>query len=82
VLAVDALRKEVIGAFMDKGIAEIEDDREHVRMTGNGDEYLAGWKSGAKVALRVSGGRFERRVVESMRRELAKYERLRFAKPS
>jgi hypothetical protein len=79
VIAVDALRKEVIGAFMDKGIAEIEDDREQVRMVENGDGYLAGWKSGASRFS--SFGRFERRVLESMRRELAKYGRLRWDIP-
>jgi hypothetical protein len=75
VVAVDALRLDVLSAFIDKGVAK-EPDGEHVRFEGNGDGYLAGWKSG--TSRLTSEGRFERKVVEALRRENRKYGRLRF----
>jgi hypothetical protein len=74
-VAVDAMRLSVIGAFIDKGIAEVEPDRQHVRLVPKGDEFLSGWKSGASRFTRE--GRFERKVVEALRRENRKYGRLR-----
>ncbi len=75
VLAVDAVRTQVIGALLDGGLAELEDDREHVRLDEHGDDYLSGVKSGRSRFTR--DGRLERRVIESLRRENAKYGRLR-----
>jgi hypothetical protein len=72
---VDAIRLGVLSTFVDKGLALVEDDREHVRLVGQGDDLLRGWKSASSRLTRE--GRLERRVVEGLRRENSKYGRLR-----
>ncbi len=74
-VAVDAMRVMVITTLIDKGIATVEEDRQHVRLIPEGDAILLGWKSGA--SRWTQEGRFERKVVEALRRENQKYGRLR-----
>jgi hypothetical protein len=74
-VAVDAMRLDVITTFLDKGLAEVEPDRQHVTLVEGGDAVLGGWKSAASRLTR--DGRFERKVVEALRREHRKYGRLR-----
>jgi hypothetical protein len=74
-VAVDAVRLSVIRAFLDKGIAQFEPDGEHVQLPPKGDGYLVGWKSAVSRFTRE--GRFERKVVEALRRENRKYGQLR-----
>jgi hypothetical protein len=74
-VAVDAVRVMVITALIDKGIATVEEDRQHARLIPEGDAILRGWKSSANRWSRE--GRFERKVVEALRRENRKYGRLR-----
>lgn len=73
--AVDAVRVMVITTLIDRGIATVEEDRQHVRLIPQGDGILRGWKSGTGRLSR--DGRFERKVVEALRRENRKYGRLR-----
>lgn len=75
VVAVDYVRLMVIAAFLDKGLVKLDDDREHIRFELNGDALLSGWKGGASRF--TSAGRFERKVVKGLRRELRKYGKLR-----
>jgi hypothetical protein len=75
-MAVDAMRLDVMTTFIDNGVAWVEPDGAHVRVKDDkADDYLAGWKSGLSRLTR--SGRFERRVVEALRREYRKHGRLR-----
>lgn len=74
-VAVDAMRVMVITTLIEKGIATVEEDRRSVRLIPQGDGILRGWKSGTSRFSR--DGRFERKVVDALRRENRKYGRLR-----
>jgi len=74
-VAVDAVRVMVITTLIDKGVATVEEDPQNVRLMPHGDGILQGWKSGTSRLSR--DGRFERKVVEALRRENRKYGRLR-----
>lgn len=74
-VAVDAIRLQILSTFIEKGFATVDDDREYVRFGSFGDQYLAGWRRATSRWSR--GGRFERKVVESLRRENRKYGKLK-----
>jgi len=74
-VAVDAMRIGVISTLVDHGIAALQDDHQHFHLVPQADGVLRGWKSGASRFTRA--GRFERRVVEGLRRENEKYGRVR-----
>jgi hypothetical protein len=75
VVAVNGMRTAVISALVKEGLAKIEGDGREVLLAPKADPFLAGWKSVASRFTR--GGRFERRVIQALRRENQKYGRLR-----
>lgn len=75
VVAIDAGRIIVIKGLVENGYAEVEDDGRHIRLSAQADFFLKGWKR--EASRFTGGGRFERKVVEALRRENRKYGRLR-----
>lgn len=54
-VAVDAMRVMVITALIDKGIATVEEDREHVRLIPEGDAILRGGRAARADGLKRGG---------------------------
>jgi hypothetical protein len=77
VLAVDTERLSLIKALVDRGVASIEDDRQHVRLARGADASIGGWKSGSSRF--TSEGRFARNVAQAVRNEGRRYGRLRIS---
>jgi len=76
VLATDQPRLLIIRTLLEEGVVEFDDDKRHVRFViGPADDFLAGMKSAESRF--TYGGRLQRSILESLRRENRKYDRLR-----
>ena len=76
VLATDQPRLLIIRTLLEEGVVEFDDDKRHVRFVIDlADDFLAGMKSAESRF--TYGGRLQRSILESLRRENRKYDRLR-----